>query len=96
VAELREEVTRVWAAAIMEETRAARAKRMAQERVVLLATTHGETDEAVQRVSALEGELVAARRARDATEEKFLRLSAKVATAERTVSGRGTMRAPGS
>jgi hypothetical protein len=45
VAELREEVTREQAAAVMAETRAARAERMAQERVILLATSHGKADD---------------------------------------------------
>jgi hypothetical protein len=61
VAELREEVTWVWVAVIMAEARAAPAERIPQERVVLLATTHGEEDEAAQRVSALECELMVAR-----------------------------------
>jgi hypothetical protein len=39
--------------------RAAQAERMAQEKAVLLATTHGEADEVAQRVFILEGELVA-------------------------------------
>jgi hypothetical protein len=34
---------------------------MAQERVILLATVHGEMGKAAHRVSALEGEFVAAR-----------------------------------
>jgi hypothetical protein len=58
VAELQEEVTRVWAVAIMSKTRAARAERMAQERVILLATTRVEADESAERVSALEGDLM--------------------------------------
>jgi hypothetical protein len=43
---------------------------------------HGEADEAAERVSTLLGELVAACRAQDAAEEKFLSLSAKSAVAE--------------
>jgi hypothetical protein len=46
VAELREEVTRARAAAIMVGTRAAQAEKMAQERAIMLATTDGEADEA--------------------------------------------------
>jgi hypothetical protein len=59
VAEL-QEVTRARVAAIMAGAHAARAEKMAQERVVLLATAHGEVDEMAQRVSILEGELMAA------------------------------------
>jgi hypothetical protein len=66
----------------MAETRAARAERMAQERAVLLATARGEVDEAAERVSTLLGELMAACRAQDAAEEKFLSLLAKSAMAE--------------
>jgi hypothetical protein len=76
VAELWEEVTRVWVAAIMAETRAARAEKMAQERAVLLATVHSEVDEVAERISILEGDLVAVRQAQDATEGKFMSLSA--------------------
>jgi hypothetical protein len=61
VAKLREEVTQAWAAAVLAETRVTRVERMAQERVVLLATAHGEVDEAAQRVSTLEAELVGMR-----------------------------------
>jgi hypothetical protein len=61
VAELQEEVTWVWVAVVMAEAHAASAERIPQERVVLLATTHGEEDEVAQRVSALECELVVAR-----------------------------------
>jgi hypothetical protein len=60
VAELREEVTRARGAIILVEARAAWVKRMPQEKVVLLATAHSEAEKAAQRVSALEGELVAA------------------------------------
>jgi hypothetical protein len=56
---------------------------MAEERAILLATACGAADKATHRVSTLEGELVAARLARDVVEEKFLSLSAKVATTER-------------
>jgi hypothetical protein len=49
---------------------------MAQERVVLLATVRSEVDKVAQRVSALEGELMAMRRARDATKEKIPNLAA--------------------
>jgi hypothetical protein len=51
----------VQAAAIMVETRAARAEMMAQERLVLLATAHGEANEAAQRVSTLDSELMTVR-----------------------------------
>jgi hypothetical protein len=83
VVELQEEVTQARVAIIMVETRAARAERMAQERAVLLATSCSEADEAAQRVSTLEGKLVAAHRAREMTKEKFLSLSAKPVKDER-------------
>jgi hypothetical protein len=44
--ELQEEATRVWVAAVMAEACAAWAEKMAQERAILLATAHGEADEA--------------------------------------------------
>jgi hypothetical protein len=71
VAELQEEVTQVHATAIMVGAQTPRAERVAQERDVLLASACVEADEAVQRVSLLEGELVAVRRAQDTTEEKL-------------------------
>jgi hypothetical protein len=46
-----------------------------------LATAHSEADEAAQRVSALDGELMAVHRAWDAAEEKFLSLAAKAVVA---------------
>jgi hypothetical protein len=46
VVELREEVTRAREAGVMEETHAAQVERMARERTILVATTHGEADEA--------------------------------------------------
>jgi hypothetical protein len=82
MAELREEVTWARTAAIMAGAYAAQVKRMAQERIVLLATTHGEADEVAQKVSALEGELVAVRQAQDTSKEKFLSLAGKAAAAE--------------
>jgi hypothetical protein len=82
VAEVREEVTWPRVAAIIVETHATRAERMAQERVVLLATARGEVYEVAQRVSSLEDELVTTSRAQDASEEKLLILSAKAAAAE--------------
>jgi hypothetical protein len=51
-------------------------EKKAQERAILLATVCGEADEAAQRVSTLEGELMARRQAQDATEGKFLSLLA--------------------
>jgi hypothetical protein len=57
VAELQEEATRVQAATVMAKTHAAPAERMAQKRAVLLATAHGEADNAAWRVFALKGEL---------------------------------------
>jgi hypothetical protein len=44
---------------------------------------HGEVKEVTRRVSFLEGELVAARRARDATEEKLPSLAVNAAAANR-------------
>jgi hypothetical protein len=55
---------------------------MAQERVVLLATAHGEADVAAQRVSTLEGELVATHQTCDVVKEKFSSLVAKAVVAE--------------
>jgi hypothetical protein len=46
MAELQEEVTRAWVAAVMVGTFATQAERMAQDRAVLLATTCGEASEA--------------------------------------------------
>jgi hypothetical protein len=71
VAELREEVTQVWVAAVIVGAHTARAEKMTQERVVLLATAHGEADTAARRVSILEGKLVVVHRAQDAAEEKL-------------------------
>jgi hypothetical protein len=82
VAKLQEEVTWAWAAPVMAETHAARSERMAQERVILLATARAKADEVAQRVSALEGELVAMHRTRDTAKENFPSLSAKAAAAE--------------
>jgi hypothetical protein len=50
---------------------------MAQERGVPLAIARGEASEASQSFSALEGELVAVRRAQDAADENILSLAAK-------------------
>jgi BMFP domain-containing protein YqiC len=55
---------------------------MAQERVILLATARAKADEVAQRVSALEGELVAMHRTRDTAKENYPSLSAKAAAAE--------------
>jgi type IV secretory pathway TrbL component len=83
VTELQEEVTRARATIIMAGTRVAQAERMDQERVVLLVTTPGEVSEAAQRVSTLEGDLVATRWARDAAKEKILSMAKKTVVAER-------------
>jgi hypothetical protein len=82
VAELWEEVTRAWVAAVMVEARAAQAEKISQERSVLLATAHGEADMVARRVSVLESELVATHRAWDVAEEKLPSLAAKAATAD--------------
>jgi hypothetical protein len=72
VEELREEVTRAQVATVMVGARTTHAERMTQGRVILLVTTHGEASKVTQRVSALEGELMGARRDWDVTEEKIL------------------------
>jgi hypothetical protein len=73
MSELREEVTRARAAAVMAEARIAWVEKMAQERAILLAA---------QRVSILEGELMTARQAWDTAIEKLPSLAAKVTTAD--------------
>jgi uncharacterized protein (DUF111 family) len=83
VAELPEEVTRARAAAIMVEACTTQVERLAQDRAVLLATTHVEVDEVDQRVSFLEGELVAACPAWEAVEEKLPSLAAKASAVDR-------------
>jgi hypothetical protein len=65
------------------ETHAARAEEMAHERVVLLATAHGESNKVARRVSVLEGELRAAHQAWGATEVKLPTLADKAATTYR-------------
>jgi hypothetical protein len=81
VVKLQEEVTRARAVGHYGGIRATRAERVAQEKVVLLASTHVEADEVVRRVSLLEGELVAVRRARDIAEVKLLSLIDKATAA---------------
>jgi hypothetical protein len=76
VVELQEEVTQAEAATIMAAARAA------QGNTVLLATTHGEAMEVTHRVSISGEELVSMCRARGATEEKILSLTAKAAMAD--------------
>jgi Flp pilus assembly secretin CpaC len=83
VAELWEEVTQVWAAVIVAEACIARAEKMAQQRVVLLATACGEANEVAQGVSILEDELVTTRWAQDVAKEEFPGLAAKAAAADR-------------
>jgi hypothetical protein len=83
VAKLQEEVTRARAIIVMAETRATRAERVAQERVVLLASTHVEVDEAVRTVSLLEGELVVACRALNAVKAELPSLVDKAVAADR-------------
>jgi hypothetical protein len=79
VAELWEEVTRAQAATIMVRARAAQVEGMAWVKAALLATTHDEVVEATQKVYVLGDELATLRQAKDATEEKILSLTAKVA-----------------
>jgi dGTP triphosphohydrolase len=81
--ELQEEVTQARVAAVMAGARTAQADRMAQEKVILLATTRGEADEAAWRVSVLEDKLVATRPAQDATKEKFPSVAAQAVMAHR-------------
>jgi hypothetical protein len=57
-------------------------EKLAQERVILLAVTHGERNEAAQRVTSLQGELVATCRAQDVAEENLPSLTAKAAAAD--------------
>jgi hypothetical protein len=83
VVELPKEVTQAWAAAIMVEARTTQVERLAQDRAVLLATTHVEVDEVAQRVSFLEGELVAACPAWDVVKEKLPSLAAKASAVDR-------------
>jgi hypothetical protein len=73
----------VRAATVMVRSHAAQVERMAHERVVLLPTARGEANEVAQRVSSLESELVAARRAQDVVEEKIPSLAAKTVAAKR-------------
>jgi uncharacterized protein YigA (DUF484 family) len=55
---------------------------MAQERVILLASPHGEADEVARRVSLLEGKLAVARQARDVVEAKLSTLADKAVTTD--------------
>jgi hypothetical protein len=71
VAELREKVTRAHATAVMAGARAIREEKIAQERVVLLASTRGEANEVAKKPSLLEGELVVAHWAQDTAEAKL-------------------------
>jgi hypothetical protein len=52
-------MTHAWAATIMAEAHNAQVERMAQERVVLLGTAHGEVDKVAKRVFFLESDLMA-------------------------------------
>jgi hypothetical protein len=87
VVELWDEVTRVRAAAVMVETRAAQAEEMAHERAILPAPTHGEANKAARRVFALEGELGTTCWARGVAEEKLPSLAAQVAAADQRLVG---------
>jgi hypothetical protein len=71
VAELREKVTRAHATAVMAGARAIREEKIAQERVVLLASTRGEANEVAKKPSLLEGELVVAHWAQEEVEERY-------------------------
>jgi hypothetical protein len=83
VVELWEEVTWVHVATIMARARAARAKRMAHEKAILLASAHREADVVARKISLLEGELVVALQVWDTTKVKLLGLVGQVATADR-------------
>jgi hypothetical protein len=74
VAELWEEVTRVQVATVMAEAWTAWSGMMAKEWGILLASSHMEADEVVQKVSLLEDKLAVARQAQDAAEVKLLGL----------------------
>jgi hypothetical protein len=74
VVELREEVTRAWAA---------QAKRMAQEKTILLASACQEANESAQKISPPKRELAIVHHAWDATEVKLLGLAERAATADR-------------
>jgi hypothetical protein len=82
VAELQGEVTRARATVVMAGVRTTRAERMAQERVILLAYTHGKADVVARKVSLLEGELAVVRQAWDTTKAKLLDLVDKAATTD--------------
>jgi hypothetical protein len=82
VAELREEMTRARVAAVMAGSRATWAKKIVQERVVLLASTHGEADLVARKASLLEGGLVATRQDWDEAEAKLLSLVDTAATTD--------------
>jgi hypothetical protein len=71
VAELRKKVTQAHVTAVMAGARAIREEKIAQERVVLLASTRGEANEVAKKPSLLEGELVVAHWAQDAAEAKL-------------------------
>jgi uncharacterized protein YigA (DUF484 family) len=66
----------------MAEAQAARAERMAQESVALLASIHGEAGEAAQNISLVEGELAVARQAQDTAEAKLPDLVDKAVNAD--------------
>jgi hypothetical protein len=68
---------------VLAGSRATRAKRVNQERVVLQTSARVEADEAIWSVSLLEGELVGARRAQDAAEGKLPSLVHKAVAADR-------------
>jgi hypothetical protein len=67
----------------MAEANTTQVEKMAQEKVILLATAHWEADVAAQRISILEAKLVAVLRARDVAEEKLPSLAAKAVAADR-------------
>jgi hypothetical protein len=83
VVELWEEVTWAQAATVMAGARATQAERIAWERVVLLASAHGEADKVAWRASLLVGELTVVRQAWDAAQVKLPSLVEKAAATDR-------------
>lgn len=71
VVELLEELTQVWAATFVAEDWATEAEMMSQESAAFLASAHEQASEVAQKVSLLEGELVAMHQARDTSKAKL-------------------------
>jgi hypothetical protein len=67
----------------MVEARTTRADKKAWESVALLDSARGVADEAAHKVTLIEGELLAARQARDTVEVKLLGFVNRAATTDR-------------